>query len=81
MSRASHASHASDFESRPDFLKSAQEYRDRLKAELAKVDAFLREADRRPDPCDRACPDFLTTGVDDVLDVLHPGGAGSASLH
>ena len=69
------ASNASSVESRPDFLKSAQEYRDRLKAELAKVDAFLRDADRRPEPRDPACPDFLTTGVDDVLDLLHPGGA------
>ncbi len=37
----------SHVETTPDFLRTAMEYRDRLKAELAKVDAFLSQADRR----------------------------------
>ena len=73
---------AYNVESVPDFLKSALEYRDRLKTELARVDAFLREADSRPEACERACPDFLTMGVDDdVLDGLHPGAPHSRFLH
>ena len=65
----------------PDFLKTAVEYRDRLKAELAKVDEFLRTADKRPGSGRREFPEFLLTGNDEVLEALRPGGCKSNAVH
>lgn len=65
----------------PDFLRTAMEYRDRLKAELAKVDDFLRQADKRPEAGTSDYPDFLLIGNDEVLEVLGPHGSGSGSIH
>jgi hypothetical protein len=73
-------------DSTPDFLRTAIEYRDRLKAELAKVDAFLSEADKRQG--DRQAgkpkadfPEFLLTGNDEVLEALNPLGVKSETVH
>lgn len=65
----------------PDFLKTAVEYRDRLKAELAKVDEFLETAGRRPGAGHRDYPDFLLIGNDEVLDSLRPGEPRSRAVH
>lgn len=63
----------------PEFLRTAAEYRDRLKAELAKVDEFLRQADPRSGAGE--CPDFLLTGDDQVLAALVPFAPGSNAIH
>ena len=65
----------------PDFLRTAVEYRDRLKAELAKVDEFLAQADRRAECGNREYPEFLLTGNDEVLELLRPPGAGADTIH
>ena len=70
----------------PDFLRTAIEYRDRLKAELAKVDKFLSEADRRHSDGDAGgrraeYPEFLLMGNDEVLEALNPGGVKSDTIH
>lgn len=65
----------------PDFLRTAIEYRDRLKAELAKVDAFLSQADRRPQGGGAEYPEFLLMGNDEVLEALNPGGVRSDTVH
>lgn len=81
-------------ETTPDFLRTAIEYRDRLKAELAKVDAFLSQADRRQ-PAQQSgkhpetrtgarkaeYPEFLLMGNDEVLEALHPMGVKSEAVH
>lgn len=72
---------ASQVDATPDFLRTAEEYRDRLKAELAKVDAFLRSADTRRGPGRAEYPEFLLTGNDELLDALLPQGFGSQSVH
>lgn len=73
-------------ESTPDFLRTAIEYRDRLKAELAKVDAFLSQADKRhgdkrPETRKADFPEFLLTGNDEVLEALNPMGVKSDTIH
>lgn len=74
-------SSTSRVETTPDFLRTAVEYRDRLKAELAKVDEFLSQAGRRPASGKREYPEFLLTGNDEVLELLSPHGAGSDTIH
>ncbi len=82
----------SPVETTPDFLRTAMEYRDRLKAELAKVDAFLSQADRRqparqshPETHSGArkadYPEFLLMGNDEVLEALNPMGVKSEAVH
>ena len=70
---------ASQAAAKPEFLRTAAEYRDRLKAELAKVDEFLRRADPRSGPGEY--PDFLLTGDDQVLAALGPFAPGSDTIH
>jgi len=72
---------ASQSDTTPDFLRTAVEYRDRLKAELAKVDEFLRTADKRKGSGRPEYPEFLLTGNDELLDALLPEGFGSHSVH
>ncbi len=74
-------SFASDVEPKPAFLQSILEYRERLEAELAKVNAFLCLTGQQPGSHEPDYPDFLVTGYDDVLDVLDLGGAASDYVH
>lgn len=65
----------------PDFLQAAVEYRERLLAELARVDEFLR-ADGGPAAADdRRLPDFLLLGNDEVLEELCTDGQTSSMIH
>lgn len=57
------------------------EYRDRLRAELAKVDEFLSHADQGSTPGKREYPEFLLTGNADLLEALHPQGSNSNTVH
>ncbi len=65
----------------PDFLQAAVEYRDRLLAELARVDEFLRADGAPPTLDDRRLPDFLLLGNDEVLDELCTDGVRSSAIH
>lgn len=68
-------------DSTPDFLRTAVEYRDRLKAELARVDQFLGTAGRRPEAGSAEYPEFLLLGDDEVLESLLPHWPGSSGIH
>lgn len=76
---------ASQAETMPDFLRTAQEYRDRLKAELSRVDTFLSVAAERREsgsgPGETEYPEFLLLGDDEVLETLLPDQPGSRSVH
>lgn len=75
MSRASHV------DSTPDFLRTAVEYRDRLKAELARVDEFLSTAGKQAGSGRAEYPEFLLMGNDELLDALVSDGIGSRAIH
>lgn len=74
-------SDASRVDDTPEFLRTAKEYRDRLKAELAKVDAFLTQADKPAGSRKPVYPEFLLTGNDEVLEALRPMGVKSDLIH
>lgn len=65
----------------PDFLQAAVEYRERLRAELARVEAFLRADDERPEPGEGEYPDFLLLGDDEVLEGLCAPGYSARTVH
>jgi hypothetical protein len=54
----------------PEYLQTAVEYRNQLRAELAKVNEFLRFSDRGLDSHKRETPDFLFAGSDEILVAL-----------
>ena len=72
---------ASQSDTMPAFLRTAVEYRDRLKAELARVDAFLSVAGKRPAAAGAEYPEFLLLGDDEVLESLLPDRPVSRSVH
>lgn len=76
-----HMSRTSQAGTTPDFLQAAVDYRDRLRAELAKVDEFLRSDGTQPEAEKRRLPDFLLLGDDEVLDALCAHGARSDTVH
>ena len=58
----------------PEYLQTATEYREHLKAELAKVNEFLRVAGRNSESSECESPDFLHVGSNEILGVLRPRG-------
>jgi hypothetical protein len=69
-----HMSEALRVDTAPEYLQSVEEYRHQLRAELARVDAFIRTAASvaHPDPQDY--PDFLFVDSIEIIDALHPRG-------
>ncbi len=76
-----HMSRTSQAGTTPDFLQAAAEYRDRLRAELARVDEFLRSDGERAEADRRRLPDFLLLGDDEVLEELCAHGERSGMVH
>lgn len=57
-------------DSKPDLMQNVSQYRERLTAELAKVDEFLAMADRMADPEKSGPGPMLFTGTE-APDSLH----------